>query len=84
MDNFVIEKRYKKKNGSILWAKTKVNAVPDSSGNLKYGVALIEDITLEREQSIIIEIINDIAKGILGKIDIYEIAWEITNNISKF
>jgi PAS domain S-box-containing protein len=84
LDNFVIEKRYKKKNGSILWAKTKVNAVPDSSGNIKYGVALIEDITLGRKQSIIIETINNIAKAILGKIDIYEIAWEITNNIAKY
>jgi PAS domain S-box-containing protein len=84
LDNFVIQKRYRKKKGSLVWAKTKVSAIRDSSGNIKYQVALIEDITLEREQTIIIEIINDVAKAILGKISIYEIAWELTHNIAKY
>ncbi|EDP71248.1 sensory transduction histidine kinase [Flavobacteriales bacterium ALC-1] len=84
LDNFVIQKRYKKKNGSVLWAKTNVSAVRDSDGNIKYQVALVEDVTLEREQSLIIDMINDVAKAILGKMDIYEIAKEITNNIAEY
>lgn len=84
LDNFVIEKRYRKKNGSVLWAKTNVSAVRDGEGNIKYQVALVEDVTLEREQSLIIEMINDVARAILGKVNIYEIAWEITNNIAEY
>ncbi|WP_299886056.1 PAS domain S-box protein [uncultured Lacinutrix sp.] len=84
LDNFVIDKRYKKKDGSFIWAKTNVNAVRDSYNNIKYQVALIEDITSEREKTLIIDMINDVAKSILGKIDIYEIAQEITTNIAAF
>ena len=84
IDNFVINKRYKKKDGSVLWAKTNVNAVRNSTGAIKYQVALIEDITSDREKSLIIDMINDVAKSILGKMDIYEIAWEITNNIAEY
>lgn len=84
LDNFSINKKYKKKDGSILWARTNINAVRDSLGNVKYQVALIEDITSERNRSLIIDTINNVAKSILGKMDIYEIAWEITNNIAEY
>ncbi|OUR94603.1 histidine kinase [Flavobacteriales bacterium 34_180_T64] len=84
IDNFVIEKRYKRKGGSVVWAKTNVNAVREENGTIKYQVALIEDITNEREKTLIIDMINDVAKAILGKMDIYEIAWEIADNIAEF
>ncbi|OUR98351.1 histidine kinase [Flavobacteriales bacterium 33_180_T64] len=84
IENFVINKRYRKKDGSVLWAKTNVNVVRDFIGNIKYQVALIEDVTFERERSLIINVINDIAKAILGKMNIYEIAWEITNSIAQY
>lgn len=84
IDNFVIDKRYRKKDNSILWAKTNVSAVRDQTGNIKYQVAIIEDITVEREKSLIINMINEVAKSILGKVDIYEIAHEITHNIAHY
>ncbi len=84
IDSFVVEKRYKKKGGSVLWAKTNANAVRDEHGKIKYQVALIEDITYQREKTLIIDMINDVAKAILGKMDIYEIAWEIADNIAEF
>jgi len=84
IDNFVINKRYIKKDKSIMWAKTNVNAVRDNGGKIRYQVALIEDITAEREKSLIINMINKVAKSILGKTDIYEIAAEITSNIAEY
>ena len=84
IDSFVLNKKYRKKDKSILWAKTSVNAVRNADGKTKYQVAIIEDITLEREKALIIEMINDVAKAILGKMDIYEIAWEITNKITEY
>ncbi|CAA0162946.1 PAS domain S-box protein [Tenacibaculum maritimum] len=84
IDNFVINKRYRRKNNSILWAKTSVNAVRDRSGNIQCQVALVEDITFERERSLIIHMINDLAKSILGKVNIYEIAWEVAQKIANY
>jgi PAS domain S-box-containing protein len=84
IDNFVIDKRYRKKDNSILWAKTNVSAVRDKTGTVKYQVAIIKDITLERERSLIINMINEVAKSILGKVDIYDIAQEITNSIAQY
>ncbi len=84
LDNFVVNKRYKKKDGSVIWAKTNVNAVRDTNRNIKFQVALIEDITSEREKTLIIDMINNLTKSILGKTDINEIAWEIVNNIAEY
>ncbi|WP_103863413.1 PAS domain S-box protein [Aquimarina sp. I32.4] len=52
IDNLSINKRYKKRDGTSFWAKTNVSAVRDHNGNIKYQVALIEDITehLESEK----------------------------------
>ncbi len=84
IDNFIQEKRYINKNGTFIWAKTNVSLVKDSKGNAKYLVALIEDVTFERERKREIDLINNVAKSLLGKMDIYEIAWEITNNIAEY
>ncbi|WP_299838678.1 PAS domain-containing sensor histidine kinase [uncultured Tenacibaculum sp.] len=45
LDNFIQEKRYIKKNGDILWAKTIVNSVKNQDSKVKFQVATIEDIT---------------------------------------
>jgi PAS domain S-box-containing protein len=45
---------------------------------------IIRDITISRENELTVGVINDIAKSILGKLDIYEIAQEITNKIALF
>ncbi|MFS4455985.1 sensor histidine kinase [Maribacter sp. 2304DJ31-5] len=48
INNFVINKKYIKKDGSFLLAKTNVSAVRDLEGRIDYQVALIEDITDQR------------------------------------
>ncbi|WP_417886325.1 PAS domain S-box protein [Zunongwangia sp.] len=48
IDNYVIEKRYLTKFGETLWAKTRVAAIRDERGKIKYQVATIEDITKEK------------------------------------
>mgnify|MGYP000049654619 CR=1 FL=1 len=49
LDKFSIIKRYFKKDGGFLLARTLVSAVKDESGEVDYQVALVEDITKERE-----------------------------------
>ncbi len=45
IDNFSVEKRYIRKDGEILWAKTIVNSVKDAEDNVTFQVAIVEDIT---------------------------------------
>ncbi|WP_109302583.1 PAS domain S-box protein [Aquimarina sp. AU474] len=49
IDNFSINKRYVRQDQSTFWAKTNVAAVRNQDGNIKYQVALIEDITEQLE-----------------------------------
>ncbi|MEK6152189.1 PAS domain S-box protein [Flavobacteriaceae bacterium 3-367] len=48
IDNFSLIKKYIKKDGSQLLAKTSVNAFKNMEGEVVYQVALIEDITEQR------------------------------------
>ena len=84
IDNYSIEKRYLKKDGSVLWARTNVNAIRDNLNNIKYQVAIVEDITAQREKTLLLETLNNVAKSILGKVDINEIALAISKNITKY
>jgi len=49
LDKFAVVKKYRRKDGSFLLAKTSVSAVRNSSGEVEYQVALIEDISKEME-----------------------------------
>ncbi len=84
IDSFSSNNRYRKSDGSIIWVKSDVNAVRDSQGNIKYLLTLIEDITHEREKKLIIDMVNNFTKSILGLTDIYQIAWEIVNKIADY
>ncbi|CAM3566900.1 PAS domain-containing sensor histidine kinase [Zobellia roscoffensis] len=49
IDGAIAIKRYYKKEGGCLVGKTSVSAVRDYKGSLKYVLAMVEDITRERE-----------------------------------
>ena len=85
IDHFGYPKRYKKKDGSVIWTKTNVNIVRDNNNNkVKYEVVFIENITSNREKTIIIDLINNLTKVILDKTDLVEISWEIVNIIAAY
>ncbi len=84
INNFGYPKRYKKKDGSVIWTKTNVNIVRDNNNKVKYEVVFIENITSNREKTIIIDLINNLTKVILDKTDIVEISWEIVNIIAAY
>lgn len=50
LDVFTINKKYIKKDGTILHAKTSVSAVRDTEGKIKYQVVMLEDIS-EQERA---------------------------------
>lgn len=80
IDRFTINKKYKSKQGKIIWARTSVAAVLNEDNSLRYRVALVEDTTEELKQGALLEALNNLMAAILGKTNIYEIAWEITKN----
>lgn len=84
LDKFSMVKRYIKKNGSLLWAKTTVNSVKNKEDEVIYQVAIVEDITKEKERQLMVDVINNVAQSILGKVNMYEIAWEIVHNIADY
>ena len=84
IDNFVFTKRYKKKDGSVIWTKTNVNVVRDINNKIKHEVVFIENITSNREKTLIIDLINNLTKSIFGKTDLIEISWEIVNIIAAY
>lgn len=51
--------------------------------NVKYQVVILEDISLLERQSRMLQALNNLSKSILGKRDLYEIAWEIAKNTAK-
>jgi len=44
-NQYLLEKRYIRKDGSILWAHMTVTAIRDLNGTFKYNFAMIEDMT---------------------------------------
>ncbi len=48
LDNFTVVKKYIRKDGSELLAKTSVSAFKNRNGEVEYQVAMIEDITEQR------------------------------------
>jgi len=47
-DRFEMEKRYRRKDGDVVWARLSVNAVRDAKGVLVHTVSMIEDITAQK------------------------------------
>ncbi len=50
--SFHIEKRYVRKNGSIMWANTACAAIRDEKGRFIYTFAMVEDITEKKASEI--------------------------------
>lgn len=49
LENYQMEKRYFKKDGSVVWALLSVSMVRDSDGKPEYFVSQIQDISEEKE-----------------------------------
>lgn len=44
INNYILEKRFIRKDGTVFWAKITTNAIKDEKGNIKYFITLVEDI----------------------------------------
>lgn len=72
------------KNNDVKWVNINGSIIYD---NLKKPIAvqgIIRDITAEREKRLVVDMINETMKSILGKENINEIAWEISSSIAIY
>lgn len=72
------------KTNEIKWVNINSSVVFDKNNNPIAAQGIIRDITNQRKERQVIEVISNTAKSILGKEDIYEIAWEISKNIASY
>jgi PAS domain S-box-containing protein len=72
------------KNKEIKWVHINASIIYDSLKKPIAAQGIIRDITNEREKRLILDMVNNIMKSILGKEDIYEIAWEISSSIATY
>lgn len=72
------------KNKEIKWVNINASIIYNKQKKPIIAQGIIRDITIQREKRIIIDLINNAAKSILGKEDIYEIAWEISSTIANY
>lgn len=57
IDDFIVNKRYKTKEGVVLWAKTQIKSVKNEEGTITHQVAVIQNITKELEQEKKVELL---------------------------
>jgi PAS domain S-box-containing protein len=48
IDRYDVDKRYLRKDGTIVWARLTVSRVPKSDGSIDYTVAIVEDISARK------------------------------------
>ncbi|NQY30496.1 MAG: PAS domain S-box protein [Flavobacteriaceae bacterium] len=83
INDFLMKKRYRRKDGNYIICKTNVTAIRDTKGKLKYQVALIEDVTVSEQHVNMLKAINLLSVSILGKNDLFDISWEIAKNTAN-
>lgn len=84
LDTFEVIKGFYKKNGDILWAKTKIIALRDPDKQLTGHISIVDTLNQNYTENLGIDTLNTIAKSILGKEDIYDIAWDIAFHIATY
>lgn len=72
------------KNKNVKWVNINASVIFDKNNTPIAAQGIIRDVTLQRERQLVLDLINDIAKSILGKEDVNEIALEITNKIASY
>lgn len=72
IDEYEMEKRYRRKDGSIVWVNLTVGCVRDGAGSVSYLISVIEDISDKKEaearQRLLVGELNHRVKNILATI----------------
>ncbi|TXD56545.1 PAS domain S-box protein [Polaribacter sp. IC066] len=72
------------KNREVKWVNINASVVYDKNNIPIAAQGIIRDITVQREKRLVLDMINNIMKSILGKEDLHEIAWEVSSSIADY
>tara|TARA_R110002126_G_scaffold142546_5_gene288451 strand:+ start:7654 stop:9375 length:1722 start_codon:yes stop_codon:yes gene_type:complete len=72
------------KKDEIKWVNINASIIYDKNNTPIAAQGIVRDITAQREKQLVLDLINNTAKSILGKEDISEIATEIASNIANY
>jgi PAS domain S-box-containing protein len=72
------------KKKEIKWVNINASIIYDKSNKAIAAQGIVRDITIQREKRLTLDLINNTAKSILGKEEINEIAFEISNSIANY
>lgn len=72
------------KRNEIKWVNINASIIYDKNKEPIAAQGIIRDITIQREKQLVLDLVNNTAKSVLGKEDISEIAWEISSNIANY
>ena len=72
------------KSKEIKWVQINASIIYDKFNKAVAAQVITRDITKQREEKITLDLINNIAKSILGKESITKIGWIISNSIANY
>lgn len=83
IDAFNIKRGYERRDGTNLNLRVYFSLVKDAEGGTKYLIAMLDDITAIERNIKMLETLNVLSNSILGKNNLYEIAWEVARSAAK-
>ena len=83
---YSLEKRYVRKDGSVVWCLATVTLLKDAAGRAERFIGVIEDITRRksveaalREETRILELLNETGKTLASKLDLRDLVQMVTD-----
>ncbi|MBU3013053.1 PAS domain S-box protein [Polaribacter vadi] len=76
--------RVTSKNNKIKWVNINASIIYDKNNKPIAAQGIVRDVTKQREEQLVLDLVNNTAKSVLGKEDLSEIAWEISSNIANY
>lgn len=72
------------KRDEVKWVSINSTLKYDANNKPIAAQGIVRDITKQREEQLVLDLVNNTAKSVLGKEDISEIAWEMSSNIANY
>lgn len=72
------------KKNQVKWVNISASIINDQNKKPIATQCIVRDITKQREKQLVLDLVSNTAKSVLGKEDIGEIAWEISSNIANY
>ena len=72
ISTFSMEKRYVRKDGSLVWCNLTVSLLRDAGGTPKYTIGVIEDITERKQSEALAERFGSLLEGSFNEIYIFD------------